>query len=58
MRKTEEIDHATKRSIVGMYAGSEMQNNSWQNILTFLWQNELSDLFVQTEDKKLEDEVA
>jgi len=41
-----------------MYAGSEMQNNSWQNDLTFLWQNELSALFVQTEDKKPEDEVA
>ena len=55
MRKTEEIDQATKRSVVGMYAGSEIQNN---NNLTFLWQNELSALFVQTEDKKPEDEVA
>ena len=41
-----------------MYAGSEMQNNNWQNDLTLLWQNELSALFVQTEDKKPEDEVA
>jgi len=37
MRKTEEIDQATRRSVVGMYACSEMQNNSRQNDLTLLW---------------------
>ena len=55
MRKTEEIHQAIKRLVVGMYAGSEMQNN---NDLPFLRQSELSALFVQMEDQKPEDDVA